>query len=162
MIVAASEDASTGDSLRDGLLVYYFHSNVRCPTCRAIESQSLETVRSQFATQLTTGQIAWKILNYEQPQGADLARQFEIQVPVVVLVRMKDGQIEDWKRLDRVWALVGDEPAFAQFITSEINQMLEGSDILAASAATADIPVPDSDLPDIPIPSASDDADGTQ
>ena len=51
-----------------------------------------------------------------------LAEKFEIQMPVVVLARMKDGQIEDWKRLDEVWALVGDKPAFTNMCEGEIER----------------------------------------
>ncbi len=36
-IAATSATASPDTLLRDGLLVYYFHGNQRCPTCRAIE-----------------------------------------------------------------------------------------------------------------------------
>ena len=68
--------------------------------------------------------MVWKILNYEQPRQRALAKKFEIQMPVVVLARMKDGEIEDWKRLDEVWALVGDKPAFAKYVRDEIERML--------------------------------------
>ena len=114
-------------SLRDGLIVYYFHSNTRCPTCQAIESQAHETVQADFAAQLESGEIVWKTLNYEEPAASELATKFEIQMPVVVLARMKEGQIEDWNRLDQVWGLVGDKPAFAEYIRNEISEMLEAS-----------------------------------
>jgi len=71
--------------------------------------------------------VTWKILNYEQPSNASLAAKFEIQMPVVVLAKMKAGQIEQWKRLDQVWGLVGNKPAFAKFIREQVAQML-GSD----------------------------------
>ena len=102
------------ETVSDGLVVYYFHGNIRCPTCRSIESQAQETVQTHFASQLSSGEVTWKILNYEQPAAKPLATKFEIQMPVVVLAKMKDGQVEDWKRLDEVWALVGDKPAFAE------------------------------------------------
>ena len=37
---------------------------------------------------------------------------------------MKDGKIEDWKRLDKVWAVVGDKPAFTKYVRGEIERML--------------------------------------
>ena len=57
---AASGSATESESLEDGLVVYYFHGNVRCPTCRAIESQSHETVESEFDSQLESGKVTWK------------------------------------------------------------------------------------------------------
>jgi hypothetical protein len=123
-IAAPTGTASGNDAVADGLVVYYFHSNTRCPTCQAIESQANDTVHGDFASQLTSGEIVWKVLNYEQPVNAQLTKKFEIQMPVVVLARMKAGQIEDWKRLDEVWALVGDKPAFAQYVREQITKML--------------------------------------
>ena len=45
-------------------------------------------------------------------------------MPVVVLAKMKAGQVQEWKRLDKVWGLVGDKPAFAAYVRDEIKQML--------------------------------------
>ena len=144
-IAATPTTVQAEDVLADGLVVYYFHSNVRCATCRALESQTREAVNAGFASQLDSGEMVWKKLNYEEPAGADLAKQFEIQVPVVVLARMKDGQLGDWKRLDKVWALVDEKETFADYIDMEIRQMLAQSESLAApeDEDTSDIPVPE-------------------
>ena len=142
------------ESAADGLVVYYIHSNMRCPTCRAIESQAQETVQADFASQLSSGEIRWKTLNYEQPAGKPLATKFDIQMPIVVLARMKAGQIQDWKRLDDVWALVGDKPAFAKYVRDEINRFIAGDKRPVPAAPIISrpvIPVPDSKTSD-PVP----------
>ena len=67
-------------------------------------------------------------------------------MPVVVLAKMKAGQIEDWKRLDEVWALVGDKPAFAKYVRDQINTMLvsdKGSSSAGSKPAGPAIPVPE-------------------
>ena len=89
----------------------------------------------------------WKVLNYEQAAAKPLATKFEIQMPVVVLARMKAGQVQDWKRLDEVWALVGDKPAFATYVAGEINRMLAGD-----QQPTPAVPKPSG--PTIPVPTA--------
>ena len=107
--------------------------------------------------------MEWKILNYEEPTGADLGKKFEIQMPVIVLVQMTGGEIGDWRRLDKVWALVGKKAAFAEYIRSEIKQMLDqsGGQPTATpnddSPDTSVIPIPttDPDLP--PLPSGPND-----
>lgn len=135
--------AAQSQPMEDGLVVYYFHGNTRCPTCRAIESQTFETVRADFATQLDAGQMAWKPVNYEAVPGEELAEQFGVHMSVVVLARMHRGQIADFKRLDQVWALVGDKPAFAAFIREEIEHMLGTANPPAATAAAAEAPMDD-------------------
>jgi len=109
----------------DVLVVYYFHSKQRCQTCRSIETQALATVQSDFADELASGKLVWKVLCYEEPSVAELAERFDVQVPVVVLARQRDGEIQRWKRLDQVWDLVEDKPAFARLMRAEIHRMLE-------------------------------------
>jgi len=101
-------------------------------------------------------------------------KTFEIQMPVVVLANMQGGEIQEWERLDEVWALVGDPPAFSQFIESEIHAMLdrqepqpsgdaeepappiipsetEGSIDVVVPVEEAMLPIPDDGLP-LPLP----------
>jgi hypothetical protein len=113
---------------------------------------------------LASGRVVWKVLNYEEPSGVELAKRFDVAMPTVILAKMKGGQIEDWKSLDKVWALVQDKPAFAEFVRGEIRQMLGTVTSQAANLANAAEPeIPDpavgaagesAPLPpmDIPIP----------
>ena len=39
-IAASPGTAADAETAADGLVVYYFHSNTRCPTCQSIESQA--------------------------------------------------------------------------------------------------------------------------
>lgn len=151
--VSLSGGLAAAETLEDGLIVYYFHGNVRCPTCRAIESQTHQTVQNDFAGQLENRQIAWKVLNYDRPEGAELAKGFDVHMANVVLVQMSAGEIKNWKRLDQVWALVGDKPAFAEFVRTEIGQMLAADEAPGDSAGTPDLldlPVPDMSPPPLP------------
>ena len=151
----ARKIATADQSVRDGLIVYYFHGNTRCPTCQAIEAQAHETVQADFAEQLESGEMVWKTLNYEESAARELATKFEIQMPVVVLVRKKEGQIEGWNRLDEVWGLVGDKPVFAEYLRHEIHEMLDasGQDPLGTQPAMDQaLPVPDSETNDLPVP----------
>ena len=158
-IMAGSGVAAENESADDAVMVYYFHSNVRCPTCRAIESQAHETVQSEFASEMESGEVIWKVLNYEEAAGTELGKKFEIQMPVVVLARMNGGEIEQWKRLDEIWALVGDKPAFSDYVGDEISQMLEPRDTkppVAPTSDAAEIPFAGVDPPDIPVPQSVD------
>lgn len=152
-IAAAAGTAGSAQTLEDGLVVYYFHGDIRCPTCRAIESQTHETVQNDFGAQLQSGELAWKVMNYEKPEAADLAKKFDVHMANVVLAQMDGGEIGNWRRLDKVWALVGDKPAFAEFIRTEIDQMLQedaASIGTTEQSALSEIPVPDMPAPPLP------------
>ncbi len=112
------------------LVVYYFHGNTRCPTCRAVESQTHGVLKSDFAAGLAAGTVIWKALNYEEPAGAGLGRQFDVISFAVVLAKMQGDEITQWKRLDRAGALVGDQARFAAYVRDEIQQLVRPADPL--------------------------------
>jgi hypothetical protein len=147
--IAPSPDAaSDSNPVSDGLVVYYFHNNYRCVTCRAIEQQTKDILETDFAAALSSGAITWKVLNYQKPSGVELGRKFEVTDPVVVLARMQRGQLGDWKRLDKVMALTNDKPGFFQYVHDEIAQMLVADKKPApaeSNPAGPAIPVPSGD-----------------
>jgi hypothetical protein len=134
---------------QDQVVVYYFHGNTRCPTCRNIESQAHEAVTTEFASELDRGELVWRVVNYERtsPATAELVGKFGIQIPNVVVARRSGGEPGPWKRLDQVWTLVGDKPAFREFVVAEVRGVLAAGD--AESVPTAH---DDDDDFDIPIP----------
>jgi hypothetical protein len=165
--MAADTMAAAFELLDNGLMVYYFHGNVRCQTCEWIESQSYDAVHENYADKLQSGTMGWKILNYEEPENAELAAEFKVQLPVVVLAEMRNGEIVDLQRLDQVWGLCSDETAFAEYIKSSIDAMLANADqspVTDSSPQGVDtpiaLPLPGNDTPmiDVPIPVESESA----
>ncbi|MBC7335442.1 MAG: hypothetical protein H5U01_04105, partial [Clostridia bacterium] len=62
--VTASPAAASGPAqepapqiIKDGVLVYLFHGNVRCPTCLAIEASTKEVLETNFAGELNSRKI---------------------------------------------------------------------------------------------------------
>lgn len=108
----------------DALVVYYFHGDTRCPTCRNIESYSHKAVQAAFAEELAENKLLWKVINYEEPENNHFATDYEIVSPTVVLVRTSEGKVADWRNLARVWELVGDRDAFTDYIQRETRSML--------------------------------------
>lgn len=152
-VATSAETSARASATEDGLMVYYFHGNVRCATCRAIESQTRDVVANDFAEELEGGRIGWKILKYDEPGKSELADKFGVHMANVVLARMQNGEVQDWERLDKVWSLVGDKPAFAEFIRSEISGMLadEGPTKKAPEEPDLlDLPLPDTSAPPLP------------
>ena len=108
----------------NALVVYYFHGDTRCPTCRNIENYSHEAVQAAFAEELAENKLLWKVVNYEQPENSHFATEYEIVSPTVVLVRRAKGEVADWRNLARVWELVGDRDVFTEYIQNETRSML--------------------------------------
>ena len=111
-------------AMQDGFKVYYLHGNVRCPTCRTIESTAEEAVASGFADELKSGQIQWQVINYETPGNEHYTTDYEVVAPTVVLAKYEGGQQTAWKALPEVWELVGDKPAFLSFVQNSLREFM--------------------------------------
>jgi|SRR3972149_3407592 len=122
--VGASDDAVAESLPADGLLVYYFHGDVRCPTCRTIEDCARQAVDTGFAAEIESGQVTWQVVNYEVPGNAHFIDQFELVSPTVVLVRREGGREVDWRNLARVWELVGSPAELVDYVQQETAQLL--------------------------------------
>ena len=121
---AARSAAAAADDQRDRLIVYYFHGKIRCPTCRNIEDYAHEAVIKGFSAEVSDGRIEWKVVDFEEPANQCFAKDFELGVPSVVLVEMRDGVRKRWKNLYEVWELVDDKPTFVAFIHKEVQAFL--------------------------------------
>ena len=106
------------------VVVYYFHATRRCWTCKTIEAYSEEAIRSGFAEQLGSGAMEWRTVNIDKPENQHFVDDFQLATRTVVLVRVVDGVNKEWKRLDRVWELVRDKPAFVDYIWDNTNDFL--------------------------------------
>ena len=117
--------AAQVDLPTDGVVAYYFHGTTRCPTCQTIESYAHEAIQLGFADQIKDGTIRWQVLNYEAPENARFAKEFEIVAPTLVLVRMKNGKQVKWENLMKVWELVDDRPAFVEFVQKKLEDLMQ-------------------------------------
>ena len=122
-----SEEGASGRTETDAgnkVIVYYFHATRRCWTCKTIEAYSEEAIRTGFTEQLESGAVEWRTVNIDEPKNQHFVDDFQLATRTVVLVHVVDGINMEWKRLDRVWELVRDKPAFVDYIWDNTNDFL--------------------------------------
>jgi hypothetical protein len=140
-------------AMQDGVKVYYFHGNTRCPTCRTIEAYALEAVQTGFAEELNSRKIVWEVVNYESPGNEHYAADYQVVAPNVVLVKFEGGKQKSWKGLPEVWQHVGDKPVFLGFVQASLREFLQGPGAKASSSAPAPAQSPArSEPPPLPLP----------
>lgn len=98
------------------IIAYYFHATKRCVTCRQIE----ENGQKSFADAVKAGRVEWRVANYEAPDNAHFAKEFDIAFSNIVLVTASESTPRRWKVLDKAWDLYDDPPAFAQYAQAEL------------------------------------------
>lgn len=120
--------SSESDTNKPAVVVYYFHGNARCATCRNIETYTKEAIDSKFATAIKDGQLRWRVVNIEDSANEHFVQDFQLATRTVVLERSAAGKQQEWKNLQRVWELVrGDKEDFLNYIQQETSAYLEAS-----------------------------------
>ena len=109
------------------VMAYYFHGNVRCMKCRAIEAYTKEAIEGSFAKELKNGSLELRVVNIENPGNEHFVQDFQLVTRSVVLVEMQGDEQKGWKNLKQVWDLVGNKGAFLKYIQDETRAQLEGS-----------------------------------
>jgi len=107
-----------------GVVAYYFHGNLRCRTCRTIEAYSEEAIRTEFADDLASGRLAWRVVNVEEPENKHFAKDFELVTKSLVLAEYEDGEVTRWENLNRVWQLVRDKERFLEYVRRSTREFL--------------------------------------
>ena len=114
-------DQQTGHKL----IAYYFHRTQRCRKCRTIEAYTEEALQDAFPQALQTGEIEWHALNVEEPANEHFVEDYQLTFGALVLVDTQDGEQIEWRNLERVWELVGDELEFKAYVEAEALAFLE-------------------------------------
>ncbi len=123
---AESGTNSTASTVEDRVVVYYFHGNARCVTCRTIETYAQQAVEAAFADQLHSGSMEFQVINVETPSTFHFIEDYQLYAPSVVVVRYENNAQVDWKNLDMVWRLTGNKSAFLTYIQDETTVFMQG------------------------------------
>lgn len=108
--------------------VYYFHGNMRCKTCKKIEALTKKTLEEGFAAQLKDGSVELQVVNVDETENEHFVEDYQLATRSVVVSQIKQGKETKWRRLDKVWQLVHDEPAFSDYLRTEIAALKQGAD----------------------------------
>ena len=72
--------------------VYYFHPTERCPIDQTIEDNTKQLMKSDFAGEIKSGSLDFRVINTDDKANASLASGFEINVQALYLVKMEKGK----------------------------------------------------------------------
>ncbi|MFH1369753.1 MAG: nitrophenyl compound nitroreductase subunit ArsF family protein [Planctomycetota bacterium] len=103
------------------IVVYYFHGDVRCPTCHKLESYAKEALDTYFAKDIADGKIIWKPTNVDTAGNEHFVKDYELVTKSVILSRIVNGQQVAWKNLDRIWDLVSDKDKYLAYIRDSVS-----------------------------------------
>jgi hypothetical protein len=108
------------------IVVYYFHGNYRCVTCRTIEMYTREAINEAFLKELGDGSLHLNVLNMQDPVNEVYVKDFGLEYYIVVLEKVVDGKRVEWKKLEGIWDLLKDKDAFKKYVVNETRAYLKG------------------------------------
>jgi len=119
--VSKSNAAETKDHK---VVVYYFHGNKRCNTCKRIEQLTREAVENFFSDEMSTGLVELKVINVDEPENKHFVKKYQLFTKSVIVSDTQSGREKQWKNLQRIWELVHSDQAFKEYIRDEIKACL--------------------------------------
>ena len=108
------------------VIVFYFHGNFRCYTCKRIEQLTVKAVTEAFSDEIKKGVVELQVLNVEDPQYRHFINDYQLYTRSVVVSDFRQGKQKRWKNLQKVWELVHNEEAFGKYIKQEVQEYLKG------------------------------------
>ncbi len=107
------------------IVVTYFYTTVRCPTCHKLEELSSRAVRTNFENELKTGAVVWRAINVDEPENNHYNSDYQLYTKSLIISEVKDGKEVRWKNLEQIWTLVRDEEKFDAYVKTEISDWLK-------------------------------------
>jgi len=105
-------------------VVYYFHGNRRCATCRSIEENTRKVVDSDFGKLVRWSELEFRSVNLDRSENEHFVKDFQLVSRTVVIARVAAGKAVRWKVLDKVWLLAHKPDEFRAYIKDELGDFL--------------------------------------
>lgn len=133
--MAGSVLAGTGAAPR--VVATYYHRTLRCQTCLQIESLARRDVTEVMASDMESGSLEWRLVNFEEEENARFGEEFGLEGPSLVITLEIGGEIVRWVRMDQLWEIHEDVVAFDACVLGALEEyLLAASGILADTRST--------------------------
>ncbi|MGB2629878.1 MAG: nitrophenyl compound nitroreductase subunit ArsF family protein [Candidatus Omnitrophota bacterium] len=107
------------------VIVYYFHGNFRCASCRKIEQYTNEAIQKYFSKEIEAGKLAYKVVNVQQKENSHFVEDYQLYTRSVVASLVKDGREVKHETLAKVWEYLGNKQKFYNYIDEEVDKFLK-------------------------------------
>ncbi|MCP4137594.1 MAG: hypothetical protein GY754_41890 [bacterium] len=106
-------------------VVYYFHTNYRCYSCKRIEELTGSTIEKTFAKELESGLLIWRPVNIDKAENEHYIKDFDLYTKSVIVENKNKSKKTEWKLLDKTWNYLRDETGFRKYIREEVQAYIQ-------------------------------------
>lgn len=118
------DDKSSTEPLE--VIVYYFHGNTRCVSCKKIEAWAFEAITNGFSKAIEDGTLEWRVINVDEAENEHFVQDYQLSTRSVVLVKVDHGEEVAWQNLDKVWVMLNNKESFIAYVQAHVKEYLGG------------------------------------
>ncbi len=107
------------------VLVTYYYTSYRCPTCKKLETYSRQAIEEGFPEELEEKRIVFRTLNLDEPENSRYVEDYKLVTKSLIISLNRNGKEIKWKNLADIWKLVGDQEKFGEYVQRETRGFLE-------------------------------------
>ncbi len=105
---------------KDRVVAMYFHRTQRCPTCLKMGSYTQEAVKTGFAKQLKERTVELHEINFQDKKNSAFTKAYKITGPALIVARVADNKVAEFKNLKDIWTHLGDKKAFVKYVQEHV------------------------------------------
>ncbi|MDD5681065.1 MAG: nitrophenyl compound nitroreductase subunit ArsF family protein [Candidatus Omnitrophica bacterium] len=107
------------------IITYYFHGNVRCPTCHKMEQYTKEAIEENFKDELANGLLVFKAVNVDEKENEHFISDYQLYTQSLIISYIENGKETQHKNLTKIWEYAGDKKRFFSYVTTGISGYLK-------------------------------------
>lgn len=121
---AAAAEAKKKKAPKDRVVAMYFHRTQRCPTCLKMGDYSEEAIASGFEKQVKLGTVEFHYIDFQDKKNKAFTKAYKITGPALILARVADGKVAEFKNLEGIWSHAGEKKAFVKYVRDHVADYL--------------------------------------
>lgn len=103
----------------DATIVYYFHGNQRCATCRTIETLTTAAITENFATEIANKKVLFYAVNIDEKRNEHFLTDFNLDARSVIIQKG-----DHYENFPDIWELFNDPPKFKEYIRQGVIRLM--------------------------------------
>jgi len=121
----ANDKETKMSSEKAKIIVSYFYTTYRCPSCEKIEKWSYEAIKDSFPEALKDGRLIWRAVNVDKPENKHFIKDYNLFTKSLIISELKGEKEMKWENMDKVWQLLRDQENFFSYVTLGVKKYLE-------------------------------------
>ena len=115
-----SQATEAADPPKNRVVAMYFHRTQRCPTCKKMGAYAEEMAKKRFGKELKAKSVELKFIDFQDQKNIKFTKAYKITGPTLIVARVKDNKVAEYKNLKEIWTKVSDKDAFCKYVQDNI------------------------------------------